>query len=266
MSKLLALILLIVGLVVALMLLNQKTGFFSRASISTAPLETRISNISDNSFTLSWVTQKPAIGYVTYGDKEESLDNTAADERDMGAPKPRTTHHVTLKYLLPGTTYYYKITSGGESYDNQGKPFTQSTAPTTAETPSLPEVLFGNVVKADQTPSLEGLVYASVGESTVISTTVGDDGSFLLTLNNARSQDLVSYVTVGDTDTITVSVQGGSEGQVSQEVQAAERINSQELVLQETAGTDSGLVDDLNGDGAVNAFDFALKIKDLLGN
>lgn len=258
------LILLISGLVLGLYLLSQKTGFFSRAGASTAPEEMVISNISDNSFTVSWITQKNALGFLTYGDTF-TLGNTQADDRDVNSATPRTTHHVTLKNLEPGKNYYFKIGSGGESYDEKGQPFTQTTAPTSPETPPLPQALVGKVLKSDQKPSAQSLIYISVGDSSLISGYTGEDGNFLLTLNNSRVIDLSGYINIKDTDLINISVQGGKEGTVTKQVPASQRGQVQTLVLEgATQENNIELGDDLNGDGVVNAFDFALRLKGLL--
>ena len=104
------LILLIIGLFAGIYLVSQKTNLFSKADVSTAPQEVKVSNISDNSFTVSWITGKPATGFIKYG--SEALEETVQDDRDAGSQELRTTHHVTIKKLEPDKTYYYQINSG----------------------------------------------------------------------------------------------------------------------------------------------------------
>lgn len=240
---------LIAGLLVSVYLLGQRTGFFGRADISAVPKDIRISNISDNSFTISWITDKPVNGFVSFGTSDE-LGEIANDDRDVTSPKPRRTHHVTLKKLNPATTYFYKINSG-----NLTK---QTTAPTTKDTPSLPEPIFGKV-----SPSSEAIIYSTIGNSTLLSSYTRDDGNFLITLNNARTKDLNSYVEVLDSDQINLEVKT-SDSSIEKQIKADSRKSAIQLVLENIKPLKTSWPSDFNNDGSVNVIDYAFYIKDQL--
>lgn len=255
MSRILFLIILIAGLILGIYLVSQTTSLFSRADISTVPQEIKVTNISDNSFTVSWITEKPATGFLQYGGSEQ-LGDSIPDDRDTGVQQSHTTHHVTIKNLDPGTVYYYKITSGTENFDDRGKSFTQTTAPTTENPPAPPEPIFGKVVKQDGNTSTEAVVYLEINGS-LLSSFVREDGNWLITLNNARTKDLLSYITVEKSNQVHLIVQGGAEGLVKMTAKVGEQDAFSKIVLpaQEFSG---GGIRDLNRDGVINVFDYVL--------
>src|SRR3990167_3047971 len=97
--------LLVIALPGGVYLATNQNSFFGIASPEEAPKEVKITNISDNSFSVSWVTpDKQNLGFLAYGNTEK-LGKTTNDDRDASGTQPRYTHHVTLKNLLPSTLY-----------------------------------------------------------------------------------------------------------------------------------------------------------------
>lgn len=255
--KVIILILLIGGLLAGLYLLSQQTNLFPKAALLIVPQEVKISNISDNSFTVSWITpDKLTIGFVSYGTQE--LSGSAADDRDTSGPQPRNTHHITLKNLTPQTSHLFKISSAGQVFDNNGQPYQVTTAPTTQDTPPLPQPLFGKVKTADEKPPQEAVVYVEIGEGTLLSSYTRADGNWLITLNNARVKDLSTYLNPQEGDRLTVTVQAGVEGFVSKTTTLAKKNQLSSLTLNKTSVPQkpSAVPGDLNGDGVINVFDF----------
>ncbi|MEA2020245.1 MAG: fibronectin type III domain-containing protein [Patescibacteria group bacterium] len=92
----------------------------SKASPENRPQNIRLDEVTATSATISWTTETPAYGFVSYG-KTMSLGNTVqADQR-------AAVHTVTIPNLSPQTTYYYKIGVGEEIYDNDGVPYSFTT-------------------------------------------------------------------------------------------------------------------------------------------
>lgn len=248
MTKIIFLTVLIIGLVLGIVVISQQTNLFPKADISNLPKDIRVSNISDNSFTVSWITDKAVNGFVSFGTTEK-LGETAPDDRDSAGPKSRLTHHVTLKNLNPSVTYFYKIPSGNVSK--------QTTAPTTQDTPSLPEPIFGKV-----SPNSEAIIYSNIGNSTLLSTYTREDGNFLITLNNARTKDLNSYISVSDSDQVSLEVKT-SEGVTKKQIPANQRKSAIQINLTQTpkSSPKSSWPADLNNDGRVNVMDYATYLK-----
>lgn len=277
MSKFLVLILLVGSLVLGIYLVTQRTYFTPKADISAAPQDVKISNISENSFTVSWITSRKMTGFISYG-KTESLGTTASDLRDNQQRKERFTHLVTLEKLEPETVYYFKI--GEES-----KQFLQKTAPILSQTPLLPQSLFGQVIKKDKGIPEEGLIYLTSPNSTLLSAYLDEAGKWLLTLANLRSSDLGSYKSLKEEDVLNLQVEGAQDGTLKREFsfkestlstgstnslqvssgQAPSVLNLSLTGPQTTVFYERGMLEgDLNNDGVTNVFDFALHLKRLL--
>lgn len=283
MRTVLILVFLIFGLIVGLYLLGKETHLFSKAAPATAPVEMKISNVSDNSITVSWLTQDPSRGFVEFG-LNETLGQVASDDRDSTSPTTRQTHHVTFKKLKPAAVYYFKVHSGPDTYDNNGKPYQQVTSPTVDIPPTLPEPFFGTISKTGGGVPEEALVYLNFGSGSLLSTFVRPDGNWLITLNNARSADLDSYLSPKDDDVIIFSVRAGKDGKADMQAQASQRqtlsavtliplsreaSSSAKLGLSDLWGiikanfgkTGQGIAGDLNGDGVVNSLDYATAVR-----
>lgn len=191
----LVIILLIIAIPVSVYLIGQRTGFFGKASISDIPKQVQITNISDNSFTVSWITDKETSGFISFGDSEK-LGNTALDDRDTGAEQARFTHYVTIKSLDPEKVYFFKINSTDKSYQ-------QKTAPVTSDAPPVAQVIFGSVITKDGKIPKEAIIYLNFEDSTALSTFTRN-GNYLLTLNNARVKDLSTYISYKGGDKVKV--------------------------------------------------------------
>ncbi|WP_199119130.1 FN3 domain-containing metallophosphoesterase family protein [Pedobacter sp. ASV28] len=64
----------------------------------------------DNSMAILWLTNKPAAGWVEYGETPDSLSFKAYGKSEFGLrPANSKLNLVELKNLKPGRTYYYKI-------------------------------------------------------------------------------------------------------------------------------------------------------------
>ncbi|MBI4029453.1 MAG: fibronectin type III domain-containing protein [Candidatus Blackburnbacteria bacterium] len=181
------------GLPVAVFLALNRQDIRSSASLEEQPKEIKVTNISDNSFSVSWLTDKQTSGFIVYGDTDK-LGLTAADDRDKSGQTPRNTHHVTVENLNPQTLYYFKIGSGSSAYDNSGSPFSITTAPSTSDPPAVAEPAFGKVVNQAGSPVPDALVYLTVQGGSPLSSYTRSDGNWLITLNNARIADLSTYI------------------------------------------------------------------------
>ncbi|MFH0937398.1 MAG: fibronectin type III domain-containing protein [Candidatus Daviesbacteria bacterium] len=204
MNKILVFIFLLVTLGLAVYLVGQQTHLFSKADVSITPQNIKITNISDNSFTISWTTQKSTTGFIKFGENQ-SLGNSLLDERDQDIPKPHFTHYVILENLQPDKTYFYNIDSGGETYDQKGVPFQQKTAPTTENPPNLPEPIFGTIDPGNNQDFAEALIYCQLKNGSLLSTFTREN-KWLITVNNARSEDLASYIIPQDSDEVKITV------------------------------------------------------------
>ncbi len=155
----------------------------------------RVTNVRDNSFSVSWLTTFTTTGEVHYGTDPASLTSVQLDDRGPGTTDD--THHVTVSGLLPSTTYYFDVVSGPISDTNDGAHYSVTTGPTLGLPPS-PDPSYGQVLRQDgTTPANGALVYITLksagdAQSAPMSTWV-DSGYWWANLANARTLDLSAY-------------------------------------------------------------------------
>lgn len=207
---LLGILLIAVSVGVTTFLVNQTTFFKSNASLSDQPKDVRITNVTDNSFTVSYSTDSQVPGSLNYG-KDQTLGQTGLDDRDQqsGNLANYNIHNITLRSLQSQTQYFFTITSGQNNYLNSGEPFTVTTA-ASLSAPLEQTPMTGKVTLPDGTAPTEAIVYVTTDNAQVISTLTKSDGSFILPLNSLRTSDLSSYYALPDNATIKILALGDS--------------------------------------------------------
>ncbi|MFH1832752.1 MAG: Ig-like domain-containing protein [Candidatus Levyibacteriota bacterium] len=194
---LLGILLIAIGIGLTSFLVQSGTNLIGKATPSETPENVRITNVSDNSFTVSYITSERVTGTISFG-KENTLGENVGDDRDQkdGIPRKYKTHHVTVRNLSASTKYYFNIVSGENSFLNDNEPFNVTTGPTIDTPPSNQNPVVGKVTLLDGTSPSEAIAYLvpkNLGQS--ISTTVKSDGNYILPLNAIRNTDLNSYLT-----------------------------------------------------------------------
>lgn len=191
------LLVLVLGLGAGLYLVGRAT-IMPRASAEETPKEIKVTNISENSFTVSWITEVATTGFVRLGTNASALDQTVGDDRDQlsGSVDPFVTHHVTIRSLKPETTYYFKIGSGTRRtlFDNNGQPYGQKT-PGVLGTPPPADTAYGTVMSAEGNPADGAIVYIRLPGAKSLSALVKSSGNWAVSLSTARTEDLTAYTT-----------------------------------------------------------------------
>ncbi|HPS40434.1 MAG TPA: fibronectin type III domain-containing protein [Candidatus Woesebacteria bacterium] len=207
----LGLLILFVALVAGVLLFGQGTGVFSpRATAETTPKNILISNVTDKTFTISFYTDESTVAFVKYGVDSKSLDKQASDDRDQlsGVVKDYHLHHITLRGLEPSTSYFYTLGTGSSSFDNNGQPYTITTAAKPSQSPSNNQTIYGNVFNADGSPAEGAVVYIYSEGMGVLSSLVKSSGSWGISLANAFNTEKNGYLTMTDETPIEIKVQG----------------------------------------------------------
>jgi len=188
---------------------HSPTSFISHASPSQDPQDVKIANISDTSFTISYHTSDNVLGSISYG-TDAKQTQVVLDDRDTAnnASAPHFLHYFTLHNLTPKTTYTFVILSGTGTYQNNGNPYSVTTA-TTLFQPTKPQVLTGTIVLPPSSPSSEAVVYFTLVGSQTISTLAKSDGTYSLDIGALRDDTLTSFM---DTSSRigTIVVQGAN--------------------------------------------------------
>ena len=136
---LIGIIVLVIGVTTGVLLISSKQIFRLGAQGANPPKNVRVSNITGDSFTTTWTTQKESVSSLYWGSDKISITKLEIDEI-AGAG---FTHSVTVRGLTPQKNYYFIINSGGDEYDNNDIPWQVTTGAQLAqpETPNLRDCL-----------------------------------------------------------------------------------------------------------------------------
>jgi hypothetical protein len=198
---------LIIALAVGVALVQFRQVFRLGAAGGTAPKNVRVANIADTQVSISWVTEKESQGFVKWGASQSSLMDTSQDETE----ETSFTHMVTLRDLSPQKTYFFKINSGGDDFDNSGSPWQVKTGPALSVPTNL-SLVSGSVLTATGLPAKNSLIYISVSGS-LLSTLTSQGGTWVIPLSRARSANLSSFLTIDPARTLLeISVDAGPDG------------------------------------------------------
>lgn len=210
---LLALLFLLLGVGGGVVLIKRGPDWFAGAGPEALPKQVKVTNLTESSFTVSWVTDGPTNGFILYGTSDPTL--TAADDREQLSAQPGTflTHHITVKGLNPATNYFFRINSSGKTFDNNGQPYKISTAPAISGEVPANDVAYGIVVDQNGAPAEGVIVYLSLANASPLSALTKASGSWLIPLNLARTNDLANWAPYDqEASTEEIFAQGGVAG------------------------------------------------------
>lgn len=199
----LGIIILLAGTFAGVFFLNMRQVFRIGASSEGTPKDVRISNISGDSATVTFMTDKETLAFIKWGDSESSLKNIANEDE---SEQKYFAHSINLTGLTPKTTYFFTINSDGVNYDNNGVLWQLVTGSAISlNTTSIP--LSGSVITASGNEVKRGLVYLNVS-GYMMSTITSDTGNFVFQLGSARSTNLREYLQIDPASTLLeISIQ-----------------------------------------------------------
>lgn len=183
----------------------------SKANPSLQPEDVHFSNVSDNSFTVSWFTTSATSGSVTINDIGPAsatgrqsllyLDDLDSDN----ISRPRTTHFLTIKNLTENSSYSVKVMSGDSSCSNVGNcpVFEQKTASHLTMTNTLPAAR-GSIISESGNPQDNAIVYLTVGKSALLAGKTDSSGLWVIPFNFLRTGDLLSRPILADNDLVQI--------------------------------------------------------------
>lgn len=199
-------------------------------STSAAPLEltirsVTITNVTDSSFTVSWVTDQPQNGggAINYGTSPSSLGSRATEPISSG--RGSDVHSITVRALNQSTTYYFSISDADATEPDSGHVFAVTTG---ASLPALTtnRRATGKVQKSDGQAAGGVLVTVRVLDnanlngpspttSAPLSTLTDSSGawSIILTPRTSDNSNFFNYTT-DRSDALLVTVEGGALGVV----------------------------------------------------
>lgn len=185
-------LLIIMGAIgVTTLLVEQNTFFIQQASPTTNPIDLRITNVSDSSFTVSYSTASYILGSLNFG-QNQKLGLTVTDEKDKNKLIEHKIHSFTINNLSPSTKYFFSITSGQETFLNNSIPYEVLTAPKISAKGNSGFII-GKVVTPEGQPPKEGIVYTQTNGAQALSGVIKSDGTYTIPLEGIRTDDLSSF-------------------------------------------------------------------------
>ena len=188
----------LIGIASGVFLVLREQTFLSKAAPTLTPQNITLTNISDDTITISWQTSSLAPSFITFGQNSPS-EKTVLDERDENSPKPQIVHSVAIKNLLPKTTYQFKIFSGKLASDILKFTTASPIINQTGFTPIIGSVLDGN------SPLDDGIVYLSIQGATTQSALI-KEGNFLIPLSQIRTTDLADTFKLAEGTTAKLTI------------------------------------------------------------
>lgn len=211
-------ILILIGIPLTTLVLRSQTNLQSKASDSQKPQNIKISNISYDSFTVTYQTDAPATGSISYGYNKKLGGSGLEDvDKEKGSFTSKKVHNISIKKLTPATKYYLTIISGSDTFLNNGAPFEVMTGPSissssakSASASAKQNNIRGKIVLPDGSTPSEAEVYLNAEDSQLLSSAIGMDGAFSFSLKNIRTSDLSSYFNVTDNTIFKIFATDGS--------------------------------------------------------
>lgn len=200
--SLLGVFVLVLGLAAGVYLIGQQQIFRLGATTDAAPTDLRISNVTDTSFTASWVTSRDVVGYISWG--ETASLGQIARPTDTS---PSRIHSVTVQNLSPGKSYFFVVNSGRAEFDNNGVPWSVQTGPSLGAATST-ALASGRVVDSNGAPAANVLVYLNSGSIAQLSTTTSLNGTWTIPLSTARNKILTAYANPSPDTVLEIFIQG----------------------------------------------------------
>lgn len=180
------------------------------ANPSFIPQDVRFTNITDSSFSVTWITQAPTTGVAEISSQQQKAQ-TVPDERDgNGILGKFSTHSITYRSAKPDTEYSVALRSNGAEFrDKNNRLYTVKTARSVPSTSNGLEPAFGSVITPDNQPADGAIIYLTLEGSQPLSALVKPSGSWLIPLNLIRTGDLDRYLNPTDRVTEDILVRSG---------------------------------------------------------
>lgn len=194
------------------------------------PEEVKVTNITDQSVTITWKTTKKTKGLVTFTQattprllRPVSLLSLPSNNRAFDQFSGLSNlHSVTLTKLSGNTPYLYRISTGLHTYkiDLDSKILPPVVTALVLPNLATPNPLFGQVLENNgQAPAKNTLVYLSLvnqnnqtRQSSLLSAITNNSGFYIFDLSNLRTTDLKTLPIYLPETQVLIEVEAGENG------------------------------------------------------
>ncbi len=199
-------VLIVVGIAVTTFLTKNGGLFITKAGPGIQPKDVRITNISDSSFTVSYLTDDTVIGTIDIGLDEANLSEQFLDDRDQVTQlvNKYKSHSITARNLNPNSSYIFVINSAGKKFNQTS--YVAKTGSVIDDKPLDQNPITGKILLPDGTVPTDSIIYLSIGGAQKFSTLGKQDGNYTIPLNSLRNESLDSYYKIQEDDSINLEV------------------------------------------------------------
>jgi len=203
----LGLLLLVGGVITGVFLTNRQTGFVSKASSSCQPKNPQITNITNNSASISFVTESSCLSSISINN--QIIENGTVISTDQKSKihyfdvnnLTATTNYV-FSFIIDGKTYYDEILYQFKTADNPSGPIPSSNL-------AWGRVFFIPDLKA-ATQELKAankvIVFLNIPGSTPLSAVVTSSGNWNVSLANSFNETKTGRFTTTENNTEEIIV------------------------------------------------------------
>lgn len=277
----LGLIIIILGLFLGILYFYTTQKSSPASAIVAQPQSIQVINLSDTSATVTWQTQNPSIGYISYGESS-NLGSLQNDIRDLKDPLPHIVHFVTLTNLSPQTLYFFKVRSGALFYPPNTLTFkTTKFLSHTISNLENNKPITGVILTSTLSPVDEALVTLHISGVSPVGTLTSKAGNFILPTVSLITADLNGSYQLSEKVSAQLSIE-----RFSQKSQVSITLPSDAILppivlgkntdftnivpasptIEEVASKGGTLCKpnfDLNGDKKVNAIDLTILLNNI---
>jgi hypothetical protein len=169
-----------------------QTSDTTRASGSTTPKLSVVTNIKQTAVTVVWQTDNPTTGQLMLTNKA-GVKLVGFDDRDKtGVLGQYLIHSATVTGLSEQTDYDITIISGGKRYPLSSPISPIHTPQALSVTPDPHDPAYGSVTDSGGSPITDGVIFLTIEGSQTVSTTLTKNGSWVIPLTTIRTNDLSS--------------------------------------------------------------------------
>ena len=174
----LGLIILLISIVAGIYLTKSPVNMGSRASGECQPIDPQISNITNKSFAVSFLTTADCVVNL-------NLNNQIVSDSQDGSSKA---HYFQMDNLKEDTQYVFEIISAGKTYRSSNYHIKTGKSPK-SNFPTA-NLAWGKVFTPDNKPAQNAIVFLSIDNSQSLSTRVNDRGYWNISLANSFNLSL----------------------------------------------------------------------------
>ena len=175
-------------LIISGLFLEQKVNPVT-VKAQVKPSSVKITNVSESSFTVSWLTENPAVGSLRLNETNQLF----FDVRDNGKESlsQYIIHYIDVIDLESNKNYSFTILSAGEAY--QEEEFKVKMAPFLNNAKEA-DFAFGVVLNERKNPLPAVLVSLSIAPAQPLSALTNEKGHWFIPLNEAYKKDLSGLI------------------------------------------------------------------------